>query len=173
MICGLSRWAAACNAATLSTARKALSFFRKPMLFRFNSRSMKEERCQADDDRPEHFVANVEVVMGETADPMRQAAVVGILRGILWRAVAKRAALFRRRLPPISGNRSCAGRATPCSPPECRSGERNEPPVWDGSGRHARRLSRLSRIALIAHRLNRWLRGQLRPLALHRRGPFP
>src|SRR6476646_4305401 len=41
MICGLSLSAAACSAATSSTARKALSVLRKPICARFSSCSMK------------------------------------------------------------------------------------------------------------------------------------
>src|SRR5258708_32618413 len=53
-----------------------------------------EERCHANDNRPEHLVPDIEVVMGEAAGLMRQDAVVGILRGILRHADPKRPALL-------------------------------------------------------------------------------
>src|SRR4029077_3631801 len=106
MICGLSRSAAACSAATSPSARKALSFLRKAMLFRFSSCSMNEwplsqyvawngkNDATRMTNRPEDLIADIEVVMGETAGLMRQDAVVGILRGILRHADPERPALF-------------------------------------------------------------------------------
>jgi len=49
-----------------------------------------KKRCHADDDRPERFVPNIEVIMGETAGLMRQDAVVGILLDPAWDTLACR-----------------------------------------------------------------------------------
>src|SRR5437762_3043882 len=79
MIWGLSRSAAACSAATSSTARNALSFLRKATLLRLSSCSMKEwplqvvgglegqEGSHPHHDRSKHLIVNVEVVVGEAA----------------------------------------------------------------------------------------------------------
>ena len=53
-----------------------------------------KEAGEADDDRPQHFVANIEVVMGEAAAPGSEETVVGIGGGILGHADAEGAALF-------------------------------------------------------------------------------
>ena len=106
MMAGLRRSAAACSAATSSTARKALSSLRKPTLaarqFPLHEGVAVEiiggvegkERRHAHDDRPQYLVANVEVEMGETAALMRQYAMVGVLCRELRHADAKRPALF-------------------------------------------------------------------------------
>ncbi len=53
-----------------------------------------KEGGHAHDDRPQHLVPDVEVVMGETAALMRQDAVVGVLRREFGDADAEGAALF-------------------------------------------------------------------------------
>src|SRR5580693_5520179 len=106
MMAGLSRSAAACSAATSSTARKALSFLRKPISARFSSCSMKEwplsqyvawngkKPGYTDNDRSQNFIADVEVVMGEAAPLLCQNSVIRILGGILRDGDAEGAALF-------------------------------------------------------------------------------
>ena len=77
---GLNLSAAACNAATLSIARKALSFLRKPTCARVSSCSDEavtveivsglegeEERARTHHHRTEHLIPDVEVVVGVAA----------------------------------------------------------------------------------------------------------
>ena len=106
MMAGLRRSAAACKAATSSTARKALSFLWKAdagaLQFPLDEGVAVEpvggvkgkEAGHADDDRPQDLVPDVEVVVGEAAPLVRQDAVVGVLGGILRYADAEGAALF-------------------------------------------------------------------------------
>src|SRR6266566_3787157 len=54
----------------------------------------REEACHAQDDGPQNFIPNVEVVMGETAALVREDAVVRIPGGILRNGDAERPALF-------------------------------------------------------------------------------
>src|SRR5436305_9911866 len=54
----------------------------------------RKEAGHTQDDGPQNFIPNVEVVMGETAALVRQDAVVGVLGGILRNGDAKRPALF-------------------------------------------------------------------------------
>jgi len=54
----------------------------------------RKEAGHADDDRPQHLVPNVEIVVRETAALMRQDSMIGVLGGILRHADAKRPALF-------------------------------------------------------------------------------
>src|SRR4249919_1189233 len=101
MMSGLNRSAAACSAATSSTARKALSFLRKPTFARLSSCSMKlwpieivgglegEERGHPHHHRTENLVADVEVVVGEAATLAGEDAVVRVLGGIFRHADAE------------------------------------------------------------------------------------
>src|SRR5882672_4730667 len=101
MICGLSLSAAACSAATSSTARKALSVLRKPICARFSSCSMKlvpvevvgglerKERGDPHHHRAQGFVAEVEVVVREAAALAGEDAVIWILGGVFGDADAK------------------------------------------------------------------------------------
>jgi hypothetical protein len=54
----------------------------------------RKKRRHADNDRPEHLIPDIEVVMGKATDLMREDAVVGVLRGILRHADSERVALF-------------------------------------------------------------------------------
>src|SRR3984893_2484832 len=95
MMAGLSLSAAACSAATSSTARNALSDLRKPIFARLSSCSIKlwpfevirclegEKRRHTHDNGTENFIADVEVIVREAAPLASQDAVVGILGGIL------------------------------------------------------------------------------------------
>src|SRR5580698_9226435 len=98
MISGLSRSAAACSAATSSTARKALSFLRKPICARLSSCSMKlwplrclegEEGGHTHHQGAENFIADVEVVVGEAAALVGKDAVVRVLGGVFRHADAE------------------------------------------------------------------------------------
>jgi hypothetical protein len=101
MMSGLSLSAAACSAATSSTARKALSLLRKPTRARFSSCSMKlwplrlvgglerEERGDPDHQRAQGFVAKVEVLVRETAALAGEDPVIRILGGVFGDADAK------------------------------------------------------------------------------------
>src|SRR6185369_11389056 len=107
MIAALSRSAAACSSATLSSARKALSFLRKPICFRFSSCSMKEwpfepvggrkgkETRYTHDDGSQDCIPDIEVVVGEAASLVRQNAMVRIFRGIFGHADAEGSALLQ------------------------------------------------------------------------------
>ena len=106
MMAGLRRSAAACKAATSSTARKALSSLWNPMpaslQFPLDEGVAVEpvggvkgkEAGHTDDDRPQDLVTDVEVVVGKAAALVRQDAVVGVLSGILGYADAECAPLF-------------------------------------------------------------------------------
>lgn len=90
MMAGLKRSAAACRAAASATARKALSFLRKPILARFSLLDEavavevvggleREERRHPHDHGAENLVADIEVVVREAAPLRRQDAVIGVL----------------------------------------------------------------------------------------------
>src|SRR5687768_13278057 len=87
MISGLSRSAAACSAATLSTSRKALSVLRKPMLQLLLDEAVaieviagpeREERRHPHDHRTENLIAYVEVVVCEAAALGRENAMIRV-----------------------------------------------------------------------------------------------
>src|SRR5215469_5244829 len=91
MMSGLSLSAAAWRAATSSTATKALSFLRKGMselmldeavAVEVVGGSEREEGGHTHDDRAEHFVVDVEIVVGKTAPLVGEDTVVGVLGGI-------------------------------------------------------------------------------------------
>src|SRR5688572_11684296 len=54
----------------------------------------RKETGHADDDRPQHLIADVEVIVGKAAALVSEDAVVGILRGKLWHGDAEGPALF-------------------------------------------------------------------------------
>src|SRR4029077_10732301 len=97
MMSGLNLSAAACNAATLSIARKALSFLRKPTCALLSSCSMKlivsglegEERARTHHHRTENLIADVEVVVGVAAALGGGDAVMRVLGGIFRHADAE------------------------------------------------------------------------------------
>src|SRR3954463_9364170 len=97
MMSGLNRSAAACSAATSSTARKALSFLRKPTFARLSSCAMKlwpevvrrvegEERGHTHHHRTENLIADIEVIVGEAATLASEDAVMRVLGGIFRQA---------------------------------------------------------------------------------------
>src|ERR1700730_13089784 len=100
MMAGLSRSAAACSAATSSTARKALSVLRKLICARLSSCSIKlwplvvgglerEERGHPHHHWAQGFVAEVEVVVREAAALAGEDPVIWILGGGFGGADAK------------------------------------------------------------------------------------
>src|ERR1700694_1604462 len=91
---GVKPSAASCKACGSATVRKALSFLRKPMPLRSSTFSMKlwpfepvgglkgKEGSHAQDYGTQHFIVEVEIIVGEAAALLGQDAKVGVLGGI-------------------------------------------------------------------------------------------
>jgi hypothetical protein len=117
MICGLSRVGGGLQRRDIVHRKKGIVVLVKadlvPLQFLFHEgvpveivRGVeREERCYPDDDGAEDFVAQVKIVMGETARLMRQNAMVRILGGILRHSDPECAALlhaFEDEVDPVS-----------------------------------------------------------------------
>src|SRR3954451_12259679 len=106
MISGLSLSAAACSAATSSTARKALSLLRNPICARLSflldetvavevvGGPEREERGDPHHHRAEGFIAQVEIVVRETAALVGEDPVIWIRGGVFRHGDAKGGSLL-------------------------------------------------------------------------------